>query len=244
MRRLLTLGLVLAGLCGVVVFQVNQHEVASAGARVFVPSAGFYLEFSPGFRTTIADAYWLLTVQYYGEHLKGDGRFDSLPEMLDLVSELSPRFTKVYQFGAYALLDAGEGQKAYELLKRGWRENPSRWQLAATAGMLVYMYGQGETKEKVAADWYAQAAAVPGSPNYVRRLAATLLEKGGERSKAITMWAQVYAEGDEYAREKAVAALNELLPSAGSERAAALADIDVMMTPDRRAALLTALLEY
>ncbi len=242
MRRVLVIVVLLVGLAGVAAFQLTQRHVTNADARVFVPSPRFYLDFSPSFRTTIADAYWLSTVQYYGEHLKSDGRFDSLAAMLDLVTELSPRFVRAYQFGAYALLDAGEGQKAYGLLQRGWRRNPDAWQLAAAAGMLVYMYGEGETKVQIAADWYRQAAAVAGSPDYVSRLAATLLQKGGERDKAITMWAQVYAEGDEYARQKAVTALDELLPARRDERIAALAALDVPMTPDRRAELSAALL--
>lgn len=242
MRRVFVIVALLAGLAGVATFQLTQRHVANADARVFVPSSRFYLDFSPSFRTTIADAYWLSTVQYYGEHLKSDARFDSLGAMLDLVTELSPRFVRAYQFGAYALLDAGEGQKAYGLLQRGWRRNSDAWQLAAAAGMLVYMYGEGETKVQIAADWYRQAAAVAGSPDYVSRLAATLLQKGGERDKAITMWAQVYAEGDEYARQKAVTALDELLPARRDERIAALAALDVPMTPDRRAELSAALL--
>ena len=46
---------------------------------------------------------------------------------------------------------------------------------------------------------------MPGSPDYLPRLAAVLLGKGGEREKAILMWGQVYADGDKYSREKAVA---------------------------------------
>ena len=33
------------------------------------PSPQFFLDFSPSFRTTIADAYWLQMIQYYGEHI-------------------------------------------------------------------------------------------------------------------------------------------------------------------------------
>ena len=112
MRRVFVIVALLAGLAGVATFQLTQRHVANADARVFVPSSRFYLDFSPSFRTTIADAYWLSTVQYYGEHLKSDGRFDSLAAMLDLVTELSPRFVRPYQFGAYALLVDGECRKA------------------------------------------------------------------------------------------------------------------------------------
>ena len=64
---------------GVVAYQVTRPAKAPANPRVFVPSPQFFLDFSPSFRTSIADAYYLHMVQYYGEHVKGDGRLDSLP---------------------------------------------------------------------------------------------------------------------------------------------------------------------
>ena len=57
----------------------------------FVPSARFYLDFSPSFRTTIADAYWLLTVQYYGEHVNGDHRLGLPADDARPGHRLSPR---------------------------------------------------------------------------------------------------------------------------------------------------------
>ena len=37
------------------------------------------------FTVPVADAYWLYTIQYYGEHVNSDRRLDSLPGLLDLV---------------------------------------------------------------------------------------------------------------------------------------------------------------
>jgi tetratricopeptide (TPR) repeat protein len=231
--------LLLVVLCGagVVAFQLTRPEKAQGSAAAFVPSPRFFEKLSPGFRTAIADAYWLAMVQYYGEHLDGDKEFPALPDYLRLVTDLSPHFTRAYLFGAFALLDAGQGQQAYELLKRGARRNPDDWQIPATAGMLVYMYGSGETKEQVAAEWYERAAAVPGSPDYVRRIAAELLEKGGEGEKAALMWAQVYATGDKYSRDKAIAALDQILPQDREARLAAIGKLAPALTPAEYARL-------
>jgi hypothetical protein len=162
LRTIVMLLLVLACGAGVMTFQLTRPDKAQSVAAAFVPSPRFFVEFSPAFRTAIADAYWLATVQYYGEHLESDKRFPALPAYLRLVTDLSPHFTRAYLFGAFALLDAGEGQRAYDLLRRGARRNPHNWQIPATAGMLVYMYGSGKTKDQVAADWYERAAAIPG----------------------------------------------------------------------------------
>jgi hypothetical protein len=216
---------VAACLTAVVAYQVTRPARAESDPRVFVPTAQFFEDFSPSFRTSIADAYYLYMVQYYGEHIETDQRLDSMADLVDLVTRLSPRFTKAYQFGTFALLDADEGAKAYEILQRGAEANPDDWGLPALAGFLVYGFGEGETKNSVAAEWYARAAAVEGAPAYLARLAAVLTAKGGEKEKAALMWAQVYADGDKYSREKAVAALDALLPEGKEERMKAVAPL-------------------
>jgi tetratricopeptide (TPR) repeat protein len=218
-RRLVAVAVLVLAMTVVAAYQATRPERAAGDPRVFVPTAGFFEDFSPSFRTSIADAYYLYMVQYYGEHIEADGRLDSMAELVDLVTQLSPRFIKAYQFGVFALLDAGEGQAAYQILQRGIEANPDEWRLPALAGFLMYRYGQGETKNQVAADWYARAAAVPGSPVYLERLAATLTAKGGEREKAQLMWAQIYADGDKYSRAKAVTELDALLSTNPAVRA-------------------------
>ena len=93
----------------------------------------------------------------------------------------------------------------------------------------AYRYGQGSDKDRVAASWYEKAAAIPGRPDYIPRLAAALLSRGGETQKAILMWGQVYASGDKYVREKAVTELDKLLPAAKGLRMKALAPLYVTM---------------
>lgn len=212
-------------LCAVVVvaYQASRPAKAPADPRVFVPSPGFFLDFSPSFRTTVADAYYLQMVQYYGEHVNGDGRLDSLPQMVDLVTRLSPHFTRAYLFGAFALIDAGHPELGYQLLERGCREDPDEWRFPAYLGFFAYRYGEGEGKNLVASRWYEKAAAIPGSPSYLPRLAAVLATKGGDTEKAIVMWGQAYMGGDKYVRKRAVSELEALLPKDKAARMKAVA---------------------
>lgn len=241
-RRAAAIALVLA--CGLVVvgYQGTRASAASSGKQPFVPSPQFFLDFSPSFRTTIADAYWLQTIQYYGEHVATDGEFEQLKPMLDLVTELSPRHVRAYLFGAYALLDAGRGNDAYRLLERGFRENPDAWQLATNAGILMYSYGPEDVKRKVAADWFAKAARVPGAPAYVSRVAARLLGEGGRLDEAIALYAETYATGDKYSRAKAIAGLDRILPQDATQRERALAGARDLMAPGVYDQLVRALL--
>ena len=143
----------------------------------------------------------------------------------DLVTTLSPHFTRAYLFGAFALIDAGRPDLGYAMLERGFKENPDEWFFPAFLGYFAYQYGEGEDKDLIGAQWYEKAAAIPGSPAYLPRLAAALLAKGGEEEKAILMWGQAYLAGDKYAREKAVDGLERILPKDKEARMKALAPL-------------------
>jgi tetratricopeptide (TPR) repeat protein len=225
LRRVVVVLVVLACAGGVIAYQVSRPARAPANPKVFVPSPKFFQDFSPSFRTSIADAYYLMMVQYYGEHVNGDGKLDSLPAMAELVTMLSPHFTRAYLFSAFALIDAGRPDVAYEILKKGFKENPDDWHFPAYLGFFVYRYGSGENKDLVAARWYQQAAKIPGSPDYLDRLAAALLAKGGEQDKAILMLGQAYLAGDKYARQKAVTGLEYILPKEKGARMQAVAPL-------------------
>lgn len=241
LRRVLAVVVVALCAAGVVGYQVTRPAKAPAGPRVFVPSPGFFLDLSPSFRTTVADVYYLLMVQYYGEHMKGDKRLDSLPEMVELVTTLSPHFTRAYLFGAFALIDAGRPDLSYELLQRGFEENPGDWRFPAYLGFFAYRYGEGAEKDLVASRWYQQAAAIPGSPAYLPRLAAILAAKGGDTEKAVVMWGQAYMGGDKYARQRAVEELDKLLPDEKGARMKALAPLYGTMPQDQFDALIAEL---
>jgi tetratricopeptide (TPR) repeat protein len=145
--------------------------------------------------------------------------------MAELVTSLSPHFTRAYLFSAFALIDAGRPDVAYELPKKGFEANPDDWHFPAYLGFFVYRYGSGEDEDLVAARWYQQAAKIAGSPDYLGRLAAALLARGGEQEKAILMFGQAYLAGDKYARQKAVAGLDHILPKEKGARMKAVAPL-------------------
>ena len=226
LRRVLALVAVAVCVAVVIGYQSNRPAAATPNPVVFVPSASFYKNFSPGVRATLADAYWLSTIQYYGEHLKSDRRLDSLPAMVQLVTTLSPHFTEAYFFGAFSMIDVGRPATAYALLQDGYRANPRDWRFPFYLGFFVYAYASGAHKDAVAAKWYADAARLPGRPDFVARLAAELAAKGNQTQTAIDLWTQVYCQGDKYAREKAVTALNRLLPTDKVAREKAVARLE------------------
>jgi tetratricopeptide (TPR) repeat protein len=231
--RRLALVVAFLACAGIVIgYQVTRSTQERLIGQPFVPSPQFFLDFSPSYRATIADAYWLQTIQYYGEHVKGDNKFERLKPMLDLVTDLSPGFDRAYLFGAYALLDAGLGSDAYRLLERGFARNPDSWRMATNLGVLMYWHGPEDVRRGIAAQWFEKAAAVPSAPDYVSRIAARLLGEGGEIEKATALYAELYATGDKYSREKALAGLDSILPEDPGARRDALEQVRDLMAPE------------
>ena len=234
MKRLGRLGAVIAAVACVAVvvaYQATRPASAVSNPVVFIPSPAFYERLSPSTRLTVADVYWLYTIQYYGEHVDSDHRLDSLPAMIDLVSELSPHFREPYFFGAFSSIDRRDPGWGYDLLQRGAQANPRDWRFPFSLGFFAYTFASDANKDRVAAAWYAKAAQLGGGPAYLPRLAAELAQKGNERQKAIDLWTQVYAQGDKYAREKAVAALDKLLPRDKVARQRAVAGLKDLVPP-------------
>jgi hypothetical protein len=226
LRRVVALALVALCVGVVVAYQSDRPAAATPNPVVFVPSAGFYRNFSPSVRTTIADVYWLYAIQYYGEHVKSDHKLDSLPAMVKLVTALSPHFTQAYFSGAFAMLDVGRPDVAYGLLERGYAANPRNWRFPFYLGFFAYAYASGSHKDIVAAQWYARAARLPGAPAFVPRMAAELAAKGNATQTAIDLWTQVYCQGGTYAQQKAISALDRLLPKGKTAREKAVGDLE------------------
>ncbi len=229
LRHAAALLVVCACVVAVVGYQSDRPAAARPNPVIFVPSPTLYHSFSPGMRATLGDVYWLATIQYYGEHVNADHRLDSLPAMVRLVTDLSPHFTQAYFFGAFAMIDAGRPDVAYGLLKSGFAANPRNWQFPFYLGFFAYTYATNSQRYVVAAQWYAKAARLPGRPDFVPRLAAELATKGNSPQIAIDLWTQVWVTGDRtgdtYARQKAVAALDKLLPTGKVARESAVAGL-------------------
>ena len=177
-----------------------------------------------------------MMVQYYGEHVTGDGRLDSLPAMADLVTALSPHFTRAYLFSAFALIDAGRPDVGYAILERGFKENPGDWRFPAYLGFFAYRYGAGADKDLVAAQWYQQAARDPGQPAVHPAAGGDAPDQGRRRSRRpsscgdrrtwpatstrgseLSRSSARYCPQDKAARMKAVAPLYDTMPKAQAD---------------------------
>jgi hypothetical protein len=157
-----------------------------------------------GYNTLAADLYWIRAIQYYGGIKRKLGATESTgavvdPEhreygrlypLLDLTTSLDPRFNIAYRFGAIFLAEPppggpGRPDLAIDLLLKGLRERPDKWEYMQDIGFVNYWWRHDF---RVAAGWFDQASRVPGAPWWLRSLAATTLAEGGDRQSSRLMW--------------------------------------------------------
>jgi len=167
-----------------------------------------------GYRSLLADLYWIRTIQYYGRFEEADKRkirYKNLYTLLDITTTLDPNFLEVYHAGGFFIADeppfgAGQPEEALKFMDKGFRENPLEWKILHDKGFIYYWYLKDF---KAAGNTWLEAGKVPGAPEWLPLLAATSMSKGGEFEIALALWQERYQQSSR-ANEKETA-LNQII---------------------------------
>jgi hypothetical protein len=167
-----------------------------------------------GFDNLAADVYWIRAVVYYGStKLSEDTNkdFALLYPMLDLVTTLDPHFKMAYRFGSVFLTEAypagpGRPDQAVELLKRGIAQDSGRWEYYFDAAFIYYWWLQDYQQ---AAEWFLRGSERPGSPEWLKPLAAATLI-GESPASSRRLWQEMLKSDVRYIRVQAEQRLKQL----------------------------------
>lgn len=169
---------------------------------LYLRSGSAVKDLTVAYQTLAADVYWIRAIQHYGgDRLSegGHGRYELLYPLLDITTTLDPRFTIAFRFGAMFLAEAppggpGRPDQAIALLRKGLRAEPRKWQYVHDIGFVDHW----DLRDPVtAARWFRRAGEIPGSPNWLAPLAATMLAQGGDRRASRFLWQQMRATADQ-----------------------------------------------
>ena len=200
---------------GLVVGTGQVHELTPPASPLeygeeFVPRPAMAKLAALGFDAALADYYWLRAVQIVGaSDAEPAQHAPVLAQMIDVVTTLDPWVDHPYRFAAIWLTDSPESVlKANELLRRGVEYHPDEWRNHFYLGFNHFFY-LGENAE--AADALERAAALPGAPAYLPRLAARLRSDAEDLETAGTFIAQLARDTDDpELRANYLAALDEI----------------------------------
>ncbi len=182
---------------------------------VYVRSGSGLARATLGFNAIAADLYWIRAVQHFGrERQKPVSQRDyrQLFPLLDIATTLDPHFVVAYQSGALFLAEPapqgpGRLDQAIALLEKGQRADPARWQFAQYLGFLHYWYGRDPVE---AGRHFAEAARMPGAPNWLQPVATRMYLDGGAESAAIVLLSEMEKSDDRWIRDWARRRLAEV----------------------------------
>ncbi|MGH9601433.1 MAG: hypothetical protein ACRD24_03500 [Terriglobales bacterium] len=181
---------------------------------LYVPSVKVLRAMSLGYTGLMADIYWTRTVQYFGrKHKERSERYDLLPKLLDITTELDPHLLVAYKYGSVFLAQpppegAGMPDLAAEFVENGIRENPDDWQLYYHLGFIHFIERQDY---KAASQAFERGSKVPGAHPWMKVMAAAMAQYAGERDVARRLWEYIYeSTEDKFIRQNAVKRLRAL----------------------------------
>jgi tetratricopeptide (TPR) repeat protein len=169
-----------------------------------VPPATTAKLLSAGFTNIAADALYVNFVVYFGKHLRRDKAYHNVKPVLDLVTDLDPKFVGAYSMGALALGDNGEVDASEALWNKAVAANPGDWKVSYAAGINLFLFATKPEQYARAAELFRLASEQPGCPPVAKFMQARCYDYTGRRDLAIAVWQRNYLQAGT-AEERAVA---------------------------------------
>jgi tetratricopeptide (TPR) repeat protein len=192
----------------------RTRSSAQQKEELLLQSGPLLKKVSLGYDALLADLYWTRTVQYYGTNLgRGGSNFELLSPLLNVTVTLDPRLIVAYRFGSVFLserppIGPGRPDLAVQLIQRGIAANPSDWRLYFDLGFLYFWHLHDYEHAAVA---YQQAGEAPGSPEWLKVLAARMADRKEALETSRIIWTRIFESSrDPMIRETALRHLTTL----------------------------------
>ncbi|MFH1018173.1 MAG: hypothetical protein V1798_08345 [Pseudomonadota bacterium] len=176
-------------------YEARSREIETV---LYVPKAEVLRPFLLGQDGFLADLIWIRTLGYFADEFYGRGKYQYLQDLLNLATDLDPRFEKIYIWAGAALMyNAGRigRQKilaSSRFLEKGWRfiqQDPVGWKHDPRYWMIPQMIGFNyaiELHDRVrGAPFIAAAGKISGAPIMYKTWAATLYSQAGQTEKGV-----------------------------------------------------------
>lgn len=138
--------------------------------------------FAPADPDFLADMLWLRTCYYFGARALTTREYPFLFHLLDLATDLAPRWEGPFLFGAVILPTEAEAvEDGMYFIEKGLVFHPENWELWFFKGFFLW---KALNDPEGASEALLEAAKRPGAPRYLGALAATILTRAGQRELA------------------------------------------------------------
>lgn len=150
----------------------------------------------------LADLFWLRVCYYFGAHSLTTRKYPYLFEMIDMITELAPRWEGPFLFGALILpTEAGMLEDGLYLIDKGLVFHPDNWELFFFKG---YYHWKMLDDPIGASEMLFKASQIKDAPKYLARLSASLASKAGRRELAIRFLQEAMENLDDHKQREAL----------------------------------------
>ena len=159
----------------------------------YLPSGKFLKGMALSYDELLADLLWIKAIGYFGSHAVTDKNYEWLYHILEITTDLDPRFQYPYEFGGVIFAtEIGDIDKSTQLLKKGMLFVPKdHWRYWNFPFLIAFNYMFYKKDYKTAAQYLEMAAKLPGSPEYLPLLIARLYANANSSEVAITFLRQM-----------------------------------------------------
>ncbi len=151
-----------------------------------------------GLDSAAASAMWVYTIQQVTEHA------DKLPELIENVTEIDPKFSYPYAFAALtvpAFSYPRFPEKAVEIAQRGIRDADSDWRIPYYLATTYHIFFKDREK---AAYYFDIASDTPGAPDKIKLISGLYGTAPNIREQTRQIWLTIYeTSNDETVKERA-----------------------------------------
>jgi hypothetical protein len=214
MRRVMVVALIVLGLAVGVALSLRdidrQRKELPKGTELSYIPRGEYLRLAVfGYRSIAADFIWLKAVQQFAGRNQTRNGYLAAYHAADVATDLNPDFIHAYKAsGAILSVWARLPKESIALLSKGVAHNPTVWELPFFIG---YDYYYELHDPQNAAQYFQQAAALPGAPSWLSGLAARMTVEAGNPDAAQEFLQRLYqATTDERMREGLMQRMREV----------------------------------
>jgi hypothetical protein len=164
-----------------------------------------------GFDNMLADGLYLQFVNYFGKHIARDRTYHNMFPVLDMVTDLDPKFAGAYYMGALALGDGGRMADLQALVAKSVAAMPDDWKVAYDAGMAVFVFAEKPEEYMAAASYFKRAAGHPDAEPKAAYMLARSYHISDRRDLVIQIWLDLHKRAPtKEAREVAARSLQRL----------------------------------
>ncbi len=175
----------------------QRAEVRRTAPPGYTLPAAFSRVLAMGYQGLLSDYEFLRATTFYGDRSIKQQQmsaqdWDFFAYSLDVVTDLDPYFLDPYILGEGLLTwDTQRYEAANALLRKGMQYRTWDWQLPYYVGFNYFYFLRDFA---TGGDYLIQAAEIPGSPAYLKTLAARLAYYGGKTQTAVLFLQQMLAE--------------------------------------------------